>query len=92
MELDDLLDELAKPFDPGRVCWKPQATHGNRALAVAYADARTYQDRLNEVAGADWSDDYQVLGDGAVVLCRLSVRATRIRRPRPWCRRSSAPA
>jgi hypothetical protein len=73
MELDDLLDELAKPFEPGRVDWKPQATSGNRALAVAYADARTYQDRLNEVAGADWSDDYQVLDDGAVVLCRLSV-------------------
>ncbi|MGC9335886.1 MAG: Rad52/Rad22 family DNA repair protein [Anaerolineae bacterium] len=73
MELDDLLSELAKPFDPGRVDWKPQATSGSRALAVAYADARTYQDRLNEVAGADWSDDYQVLDDGAVVLCRLSV-------------------
>ena len=73
MELDGLLDELANPFDPVRVEWKPQATSGSRALAVAYADARTYQDRLNEVAGADWSDDYQVLDDGAVVLCRLSV-------------------
>ncbi len=71
--LEDLMDELAKPFDPSRIQWKPQVTDGNRALAIPYADARAYQDRLNEVAGAHWSDDYAVLDDGAVVLCRLTI-------------------
>ncbi len=71
--LQELRDELAKPFDLDRVEWKPQATKGNRTLAIAYADARAYQDRLNEIAGADWSDDYEILDGGAVVLCRLTV-------------------
>lgn len=71
--LEELMEELAKPFDPDRVEWKPQATKGPRALAIAYADARAYQDRLNAVAGAEWSDDYEILAGGAVVLCRLTV-------------------
>jgi len=71
--LEELMGELAKPFDVDRVEWKPQATRGDRALAIAYADARAYQDRLNQVAGADWSDDYTVLEGGAVVLCKLTV-------------------
>lgn len=64
---------LAKPFDVDRVEWKPQATRGDRALAIAYADARAYQDRLNRVAGTDWSDEYEVMDGGAVVLCKLTV-------------------
>lgn len=72
-ELTELMNELSKPFDADRVEWKPQATSGDRALAIAYADARAYQDRLNEIAGADWSDEYDVLDGGAVVLCKLTV-------------------
>lgn len=73
MELAELMDELAEPFDAERIAWKPQAVSGSRALAIAYADARTYQDRLNEAVRAEWSDDYEVLDDGAVVLCRLTI-------------------
>jgi hypothetical protein len=73
MELAELMDELAEPFDAERIAWKPQAVSGNRALAIGYADARTYQDRLNEAVRAEWSDDYEVLDDGAVVLCRLTI-------------------
>jgi hypothetical protein len=69
----DIMDRLSEPFEPSKVEWKPQATSGNRALAIAYADARAYQDRLNEVAGADWTDEYQVLDGGAVVLCKLTI-------------------
>jgi len=72
-ELTELMDELSKPFDPDAISWKPQATSGDRALAIPYADPRAYQDRLNEVAGSDWSDQYEVLAGGAVVLCKLTV-------------------
>lgn len=41
-------------------------------LAVAYLDARSVQDWLDEVFGLDWSDTYEVRPDGAV-LCRLEV-------------------
>jgi hypothetical protein len=65
---------LAEPFDPDEVHFKPQIVSGNRALAIAYADARTIQDRLDEVLGVDgWQDAYRVLPDGSVI-CRLRLR------------------
>jgi hypothetical protein len=65
---------LAEPFEPGEVKWKPQTVSGNRALAVAFVDARVIQDRLDEVLGVEgWSDDYECLPDGSVV-CRLRLR------------------
>jgi hypothetical protein len=65
---------LAAPFDPSVVRFKPAAVSGNRALALAYVDARVIQDRLDEVLGVDgWQDDYECLSDGSVV-CRLRLR------------------
>jgi hypothetical protein len=67
-----ILQSLAAPFEPSAVHWKPQTISGNRCLAVAYLDARSVQDRLDEVFGLDWSDTYDVRADGSV-LCRLEV-------------------
>jgi hypothetical protein len=65
---------LAAPFDPREVRFKPGAIAGNRALALAYADARVIQDRLDEVLGVEgWQDAYKCLPDGSVV-CRLRLR------------------
>lgn len=65
---------LAAPFDPGEVKYKPQCVKGNRALAMAYVDARVVQDRLDEVLGVEnWQDEYQVLPDGSV-LCKLTLK------------------
>jgi hypothetical protein len=62
---------LAVPFDPAFVRFKPAVVQGNRALALAYVDARAIQDRLDEVLGVEgWQDDYEILPDGSVV-CRL---------------------
>ncbi len=66
--------ELREFFPQEVVGWKPQATSGNRAMAVAYIDARDVENRLDETVGIDgWKDDYTVLPDGNVV-CTLSVR------------------
>src|SRR5690606_31105854 len=47
---------------------------GNRALALAYVDARVIQDRLDEVLGVTgWQDEYECLPDGSVV-CKLHLR------------------
>jgi hypothetical protein len=71
---DDTARLLAEPFNPAEVHFKPQVVSGNRALAIAYIDARAVMDRLDEVAGVGgWSDAYDTLPDGSVV-CRLSVR------------------
>jgi len=71
--VQDLAEALADPFDPAEVKWKAQATRGERAMAVAYIDARCVMDRLDDVAGVDgWQDVYIVLPGGEVT-CRLSV-------------------
>ncbi|MBY0227996.1 MAG: hypothetical protein K2W96_01815 [Gemmataceae bacterium] len=71
---DEVARGLAAPFDPSEVKWKPQTVSGNRALAVAFVDARAIQDRLDDVLGVmGWQDSYECLPDGAVV-CRLRVR------------------
>jgi hypothetical protein len=71
---ENLLAALAAVFDPKEVKWLPRMVQGNRALAMAYVDARTIQDRLDQVLGAaGWQDDYDVRDDGNVV-CRLKLR------------------
>lgn len=69
-----VLERLAAPFSADEVKFKPAVVQGNRALALAYVDARVVQDRLDEVLGVTgWQDEYEFLSDGSVV-CRLKVR------------------
>src|SRR5215469_4272905 len=72
--VEELTESLAAPFDPREVKFKPAVVSGNRAMALAYVDARVIQDRLDDVLGVEgWSDDYECLPDGSVV-CRLRLR------------------
>jgi hypothetical protein len=69
-----LTEALAAPFDPREVRFKPAVVSGNRAMALAYVDARVIQDRLDDVLGVTgWQDEYECLPDGSVV-CRLRLR------------------
>ena len=76
---DEIKRQLAAPFHSYYVGWKAQATSKDktRALAVAYIDARTVMDRLDQVAGPDnWSDTYRLIsaGDGEfAVECTLTL-------------------
>lgn len=71
---DEIRAALADPFPPEDLGWKPQSVKGNRALAVAYIDARMVEDRLDDVFGVGgWQDEYTPMGDGNV-MCRLSVK------------------
>ena len=70
-EVEALTQALAEPFAPSEVRFKPAVVSGNRAMAIAYVDARVIQDRLDDVLGvAGWQDEYECLPDGGVV-CRL---------------------
>ncbi len=72
--VEECTEALASPFDPREVKFKPAVVSGNRALALAYVDARVIQDRLDDVLGvAGWQDEYECLPDGSVV-CRLRLR------------------
>jgi hypothetical protein len=73
-EIEPTMRALAAPFAPELMRFKPAVVTGNRALALAYVDARVIQDRLDDVLGvAGWQDDYECLPDGSVV-CRLRLR------------------
>jgi hypothetical protein len=64
----EILEALSKPFDPREVEVKIQAVNRDRTRAqvVAYVDARTVLDRLDEAVGpTGWSDSYEVLTNGA---------------------------
>lgn len=70
-EVKEIAARLAEPFPPDEIGWKAQTVKGNRALAVAFIDARNVEDRLDKVLGIDgWQDTYQVLPDNSVV-CHL---------------------
>ena len=69
-----LADKLTAPFAAHEIRWKPQCVKGNRALAIAYLDARLVEDRLDAFFGpGGWLDAYSVLPSGDVV-CTLRVR------------------
>ena len=72
LELQQVLDELRKPFHPSQVTWRPGAVKGERALALAYADLRAYMNRLDEVCGSDWSVAYEPWGEDRII-CRLTI-------------------
>lgn len=73
-KIEQLAEALAAPFDVREVRFKPAVVSGNRALALAYVDARAIQDRLDDVLGVTgWQDEYECLPDGSVV-CRLRLR------------------
>lgn len=69
-----LTKKLTEPFEPAIIKFKPQVVSGNRAMALAYIDARAIQDRLDDVLGVEgWQDDYEALPDGSVI-CRLKLK------------------
>jgi hypothetical protein len=73
-DVEAIARALSAPFDAGEVKFKPAVVSGNRALALAYVDARVIQDRLDDVLGVmGWQDSYRVLPDGSV-MCRLRLK------------------
>lgn len=63
------LDLLKVPFDPSAITFKPGATtrDKSKALGLAYASLRAYQDRLDEVFGCGWDVSYMPWGADRIV-------------------------
>jgi hypothetical protein len=67
-------DDLAAPFPEAAISWRAQSVTkaGDKAMALAYIDARDVMRRLDEVVGpANWQDRYEVHGDKTI--CYLSI-------------------
>lgn len=74
LTLSSIRAKLSAPFAIEQVEVKPGATSDSgRALALAYVDARHYQQRLDDVVGPEnWSVEYRPVSDRAM-LCRLTI-------------------
>lgn len=70
---NEILTKLSAPFHPSNITWKPGAMTKDKAkaLAMAYADLRAYQNRLDEVCGLDWACAYTPWGDR--IICHLTI-------------------
>lgn len=69
------LEDLAVEFPRGDVHWRAQTLTRNKdkALALAYLDARDVMDRLDDVCGPNnWQDDYTETVKGRVI-CRIGI-------------------
>jgi len=71
--MNEILRDLSKPFHPARITWRPGALTENKekALALAYADLRAYQDRLDDICGLDWSVSYTPWGER--IICHVTI-------------------
>jgi hypothetical protein len=75
MELTpEVLKQLAAPFPASAISVKVQTKPNDKgnALCVAYIDARDVMDRLDEIVGGEWSDDYRAAPAGGLE-CALTV-------------------
>lgn len=71
-----MFDQLSAPFPPEAIHWRAQTVtrDGDKALALAYIDARDVQDRLDAVCGpANWKDSYVETTKGRTI-CTLEIR------------------
>lgn len=75
MATEDDVKLLFAEFDRDAISWRAQSVtkNGDKAMALAYIDARDVMDRLDSVIGAaDWQDRYEF--SGARTICYLSIK------------------
>ena len=71
----ELAAQLRAPFDWNVIEVRPGSVRkdGTAALALAYADPRVYEERLDEVVGPEnWSVEFTPWGDHTLI-CRLMI-------------------
>lgn len=72
----DILTLLSAPFAAGSLSWRigQKNKDKTKAMMLVYIDSRDVQDRLDEVCGMNWKDDYKEV-QGRLV-CNLQVGNT----------------
>lgn len=73
---NDILTLLSAPFAASSLSWRvgQKTKDKKKAMMLVYIDARDVQDRLDEVCGMNWKDDYKEV-QGRLV-CNLQVGNT----------------
>ncbi len=73
--MHEIIKELTKPWDKKEVKWRVGSVSKNKdkALPLAYVDARNVMERLDSVLGVEnWQDRYEF--HGTRIICYLSLR------------------
>ena len=72
-EQTTMLKDLAAPFPANQISWRPGKVTNDKkkGMALAYIDARDVMDRLDEVCGASWHDEYKEVGGRLV--CSITI-------------------
>jgi hypothetical protein len=68
---------LAEELPKQAIHWRAQTVtkNGDKALALAYLDARDVMDRLDQVCGPDgWQNEYVETAKGRII-CRIGIRS-----------------
>ncbi len=70
----DLLQRLAEPFDVSEIKYRAEATNRDKtkAIALAYADPRAYEDRLNALVPGEWHVQFTPWGEHRLI-CHLTI-------------------
>lgn len=70
----EILAALAAPFPSERVSWRlgTMKKDGTGGMALAYIDARDVQDRLDNVVGLDWENEFIAMPNGTLC-CRIGI-------------------
>lgn len=71
--IEDLEKKLKAPFPVESLHWRMGNLNGkkDKALMLVYVDARDVMDRLDEVCGLNWQDDYKEV-NGRIV-CTITI-------------------
>lgn len=72
----DLLHRLAEPFDESDIKYRAGAVSRDKtkAIALAYAEPRIYEDRLNQLVPGDWQVTFQPWGENRII-CHLTIHS-----------------
>jgi len=70
----DLLQRLSEPFDNSELKYRAGATSRDKtkAIALAYADPRAYEDRLNALVPGNWQVEFTPWGENRII-CHLTI-------------------
>ncbi len=69
-----LIAQLSEPFPTTAIQWRAGSTSRDkkRAQALAYAEPRVYEDRLNALCPGDWAVAFKPWGDSRLI-CELTI-------------------
>lgn len=75
--LADILTKLAAPFPQESIHWRAQTVsrNGNKALALAYLDARDVMERLDTMCPHGWESEHYDCGSGRMG-CKIGIWIT----------------